>query len=171
MAFNLTVTGTFLELDRSKYTERMKEHIRICFREGIRAAVKAAAGPQFPVQTGMAKAAWKKVGQALAFGKRIGVGVNITPTRNAEAPRTNFPSGKSIEAGLETSRPVFEEEGFRFRFRLSAGAFHYRKGLFRDVVPSLIRARNEYRRVFLECFRRKFPKLRPSIRTRVRKGA
>lgn len=170
MAFNLTVIGTFLELDKIKYSERLKKHIQICFREGIRAAVRAAAGPQFPIQTGMALASWKKVGQALAFGKRIGVGVNITPIRNAEVPRTNFPKGKSIEAGLETSRPVFEEEGFRFRFRLSAGAFHYRRGLFSDVVPSLIRARNAYRRTFLDCFRRKFPKLRPSIRTRVRIG-
>lgn len=170
MAFNLTVTATLLELDRTKYNERVKEHLRICFRESMRAAVKAAAGPQFPVQTGMAKAAWKKVGQSIAFGKRIAASVDITPTRNIEPPRTNFPRGKSVEAGLETSRPIFEEEGFRFRFRLSAGAFHYRKGLFPDVVPSLIRARSAFRQVFRECFKRKFPKLRPSIRTRVRRG-
>ena len=118
----------------------------------------------------MALAAWKKVGQATAFGKRIGVGVNITSTRNAEPPRTNFPRGKSIEAGLDTSKPVFEEEGLIFKFRVSPGAFHYRKGLFTDVVPSFLRARAAWRRVFLECFKRKFPKLRASIRTRVRKS-
>lgn len=159
-----------MELDKADYIKRVREHVRICFRQAIRAAVQAAAGPQFPVQTGMALAAWKKVGQSTAFGKRIGVSVNITPTRNTEPPRTNFPRGKSIEAGLDTSKPVFEEDGLKFSFRLSPGAFHYRKGLFTDVVPSLLRARSAWRRVFLECFKRKFPKLRKSIRTRVRKA-
>lgn len=154
-----------LFLERAKFTKRIQEHIEKCLRQSVRAAVRAAAGPEFPVQTGMAKATWQAVAQSTVAGKGIRVGVTIIPTRPAEGRRRGFPLGKSIGAGIKSTVVVFSQQGFSFLFRINIGTLHYRRKYFDDAGPSVDRANAAYRETFRFCYLRNFPKLRASIRT------
>lgn len=167
MGLDFNVQARLLFLNRRDFSKRIQEHIEICMRQAVRAAVKAATGPEFPVQTGMAKATWKAVSQSSIAGKGIRVGVTITPTRRAEGPRKGFPVGKSIDSGISTTKIIFSQQGFKFLFRVEPGALHYRRGYFPDAEPSLSRARTAFRETMRACYRRNFPKLRAFIRTKV----
>ena len=167
MAFELNTTVQLLFLKREDFTRRIREHLESCMQQSVAEAVKAAAAPEFPVETGMAKATWRAVSQSTIAGKSIGVNVSIRPTRRAEGPRRGFSSGKSIESGVATTQIFFAQQGFKFIFRVVPGALHYQRGYFADASPSLNRARNAFRETMRVCYRRNFPSLRASIRTQV----
>ena len=167
MAFKLEITARLLFLRVKDYSKRVQEHMEVCMRKSVRAAVKAAAGPEFPVQTGMAKATWRAVAQSTLAGKGIRTSVTITPTRPAGRPRRGFPLGKSIDAGIASTVIIFAQDRFKFTFRVNIGTLHYRKRFFTDAGPSVDRAQIAFRETMRFCYPRNFPKLRASIRTKI----